>query len=68
MKKLKSNINANSEAFAENASEMLKLVEKLEKHLQEARFQGKEKHIEKGQVLIPICITHLNNCSFTAPT
>ncbi|MBG15910.1 MAG: acetyl-CoA carboxylase carboxyltransferase subunit [Crocinitomicaceae bacterium] len=49
MKKLKSNINANSEAFAENASEMLKLVEKLEKHLHEARFQGKEKHIEKAR-------------------
>ena len=49
MKKLKSNINANSEAFAKNASEMLKLVEKLEKHLQEARFQGKEKHIEKAR-------------------
>ena len=49
MKKLKSNINANSEAFAKNASEMLKLVEKLEKNLQEARFQGKEKHIEKAR-------------------
>jgi len=49
LKKLKSNINANSEAFAENASEMLKLVEKLEKHLHEARFQGKEKHIEKAR-------------------
>ncbi len=49
MKKLKSNINANSDAFSKNAAEMLKLVEKLEKHLQESRFQGKEKHIEKAR-------------------
>ena len=46
---LQSNINTKSKQFTDNKAEMLKLVDKLNKHLEESRFQGKEKHIEKAR-------------------
>lgn len=49
MKPLKSNINVASSSFKENKEEMLKLVEKLERHLEESRFQGEEKQLLKAQ-------------------
>ena len=49
MKSLKSNINTNSAAFKDNATAMKELVNKLEKHLEESRFEGKEKHVEKAR-------------------
>lgn len=49
MRALKSNINTNSAAFKENRKAMLNLVEKLNGHLQESRFQGKENSIEKAR-------------------
>ena len=49
MNSIKSHINSNSEQYQQNKAEMEKLIEKLEKHLQESRFEGKEKHIEKAR-------------------
>ena len=49
MKSLKSNINTNSAAFKDNANAMEELINKLEKHLEESRFEGKEKHVEKAR-------------------
>lgn len=49
MRPLQSKINTNSSAFAENRDQMLEFVEKLEKHLAESRFQGKEKHIARAR-------------------
>ena len=49
MKSLKSNINTNSTAFKDNANAMEELINKLEKHLEESRFEGKEKHVEKAR-------------------
>lgn len=46
---LKSNLNPQSASFQANKAEMEKLVEKLNKHLEESRFQGKEKHIDKAR-------------------
>ena len=40
---LKSHINANSVQFQENKEAMIELLEKLEKHMEESRFEGKEK-------------------------
>ena len=49
MRPLKSKINTNSQPYKDNYTTMLKQVEKLEKHLAESRFQGKEKHIERAR-------------------
>ncbi len=49
MKSLNSNINTKSAAFKDNAAAMGELVNKLEKHLEESRFEGKEKHVEKAR-------------------
>ena len=49
MNPLKSNINLNSNQFQQNKAEMEKLIQKLEKHLQDSRFEGKEKHIDKAR-------------------
>jgi len=49
MRPLQSKINTNSALFAENRASMLEFVEKLEKHLAESRFQGKEKHIDRAR-------------------
>jgi acetyl-CoA carboxylase carboxyltransferase component len=44
----KPKINSNQTAALENRAEMLALIDTLNKHLSESRFQGKEKHIEKA--------------------
>lgn len=49
MNSFKSHINSNSQQYQQNKAEMEKLIEKLEKHLQESRFEGKEKHIKKAR-------------------
>lgn len=49
MRSLESKVNVNSQAYKDNYAKMLNLVNKLEKHLDESRFQGKEKHIEKAR-------------------
>lgn len=49
MQVLHSQVNPNSPSFQENQAEMLALVHKLEGHLEESRFQGKEKHIERAR-------------------
>ena len=49
MNVLKSKINPNSTQFKVNYMGMAKLVEKLEEHLSESRFQGKDKHIERAR-------------------
>ncbi len=49
MRPLQSKINTNGPLFAENRASMLEFVEKLEKHLAESRFQGKEKHIDRAR-------------------
>lgn len=49
MRPLQSKINTNSPLFAENRASMLEFVGKLEKHLAESRFQGKEKHIDRAR-------------------
>ncbi len=49
MRSLSTNINTKSQSFNENHEQMLELVKKLEKHLVESRFEGKEKHVEKAR-------------------
>ena len=49
MIRLKSHINTNSEKFQQNKAEMEKLLAKLDEYMQESRFEGKEKHIEKAR-------------------
>ena len=49
MRPLHSKINPNSQQFQANYAEMQKLVEKLETHLTESRFQGKDKHIDRAR-------------------
>jgi acetyl-CoA carboxylase carboxyltransferase component len=49
MKSLKSKVNPNSAQYKDNYAEMQKLIEKLGKHMEESRFQGKEKHIERAK-------------------
>ena len=49
MRSLSTNINTKSQSFNENHEQMLELVEKLEKHLVESRFEGKEKHVERAR-------------------
>ena len=49
MNSLKSHINSNSNQFQQNKVEMLKLISVLEKHMEESRFEGKEKHIDKAR-------------------
>jgi acetyl-CoA carboxylase carboxyltransferase component len=46
---MKSQINPNAQAFQENREKMLKLIEKLEGHMEESRFQGKEKYLERAR-------------------
>ena len=40
-----SKFNLNQVSALSNRNEMLALIDKLNKHLAESRFQGKEKHI-----------------------
>ncbi len=49
MNSLKSHINSNSNQFQQNKTEMLKQISVLEKHMEESRFEGKEKHIDKAR-------------------
>ncbi|MFM1875470.1 MAG: acetyl/propionyl-CoA carboxylase, partial [Bacteroidota bacterium] len=53
--KLTSKVNTKTQQYASNRDGMLKLLEKLEIHYEESRFQGQEKHVEraraKGQFL-----------------
>lgn len=49
MRALTSNINTASVSYKENKKAMLELVEKLDKHLEESRFQGKEKSINRAR-------------------
>ena len=46
---LKSNININSRAAKENKQEMLALLEQLDKHKEESRFQGREHQIARAR-------------------
>jgi len=46
---LKSNINIKSPLQVENKKLMSELIDKLNKHLEESRFQGKVRHIEKAK-------------------
>ena len=46
---IKSHINPSSAQFKENKAAMEKLLEKLEGHLEESRFEGKDKHIDKAR-------------------
>ena len=49
MRILKSKLNKNSQQFRENYQGMKVLVEELEKHLANSRFQGKDKHIARAR-------------------
>ncbi|MEM6726096.1 MAG: carboxyl transferase domain-containing protein [Bacteroidota bacterium] len=49
MRPIKSKINPKSQQFQANYEGMKKLVDKLEKHLEESRFQGKDKHIARAR-------------------
>ena len=55
MQTLKSKIQTNSESYQGNRTEMLKALTKLQKHLKESRFEGKDRHIararERGKML-----------------
>lgn len=47
--KLTSKVNTKTQQYASNREGMLELLEKLEKHYEESRFQGQEKHIERAR-------------------
>ncbi|MCF8278243.1 MAG: acyl-CoA carboxylase subunit beta [Flavobacteriales bacterium] len=49
MQTIQSKINTNTQVFKDNREGMLKLLEKLDGHLEESRFQGQEKHIAKAR-------------------
>ena len=49
MQPLISNINTKSKSYIENRRSMVALLEKLEVHLEESRFQGKSKYIERAR-------------------
>jgi len=46
---LKSKINLNASSTKDNHAAMLKFVEELEKHSEQGRFQGKDKHIARAR-------------------
>lgn len=48
MQAIHSKINTNSASYKKNYEEMFKKIEQLNKHLEESRFQGEEKHIDKA--------------------
>lgn len=49
MRTLQSQINIHSEAYKKNHEQMLSLCQKLEKHMEASRYQGKESHIERAR-------------------
>ncbi len=55
MQTLKSKIQTNSQSYQDNHSQMLEALTKLQKHLKESRFEGKDRHIararERGKML-----------------
>ena len=46
---MKSAINKNSQSFKANYEGMLELIKQLEGHMEEGRFQGKDKHIARAR-------------------
>ncbi|MGB0918694.1 MAG: carboxyl transferase domain-containing protein, partial [Flavobacteriales bacterium] len=49
MQTIQSNINTNTQVFKDNREGMLELLKKLDGHIEDSRFQGREKHIEKAR-------------------
>lgn len=49
MRAIRSQINKNSEQFRSNHAGNLALLKQLSKHLEDSRFQGKERHINKAR-------------------
>ena len=49
MQAIQSKINAKTQVFKDNRIGMLELLNKLDKHFEESRFQGEEKHIAKAK-------------------
>lgn len=49
MQTLQSKINTKTQVFKDNREGMLKLLQKLDGHLEESRFQGQERHIERAR-------------------
>ncbi len=49
MTQIRSKVNLKTQQFASNREGMIKLLEKLEKHLEESRFQGEQKHIDRAR-------------------
>ncbi len=49
MQALRTKINPNSQQYKDNQAGMLQLLEKLEKHFEDSRFQGKEKYLERAR-------------------
>lgn len=49
MRALKTRVNKNTEQYQANYAKMLELVQKLEKHLGESRFEGEEKHLARAR-------------------
>lgn len=47
--KLTSKVNTKTQQYTSNREGMIKLLEKLEKHYEDSRFQGQEKHIERAR-------------------
>lgn len=47
--RIQSKINTKTQVFKDNREGMLKLLNKLDGHLKESRFQGEEKHIAKAR-------------------
>lgn len=49
MQPIKTKINTNAQQYKDNLAGMMKLVEKLQKHLTDSRFEGKDKHIDRAR-------------------
>ena len=49
MQTIQSKINTKTQVFKDNREGMLKLLGTLDKHLQDSRFQGEERHISKAR-------------------
>lgn len=49
MRTIQSKINTKTQVFKDNREGMVKLLKKLDGHMEESRFQGEEKHISKAR-------------------
>ena len=49
MQTIQSNINTNTQVFKDNREGMLELLKKLDGHLEDSRFQGRENHIARAR-------------------